>query len=1030
MNPFSAPLLCFSLLLAASFASGADNRVQFNRDVRPILSDKCFHCHGPDASHRKADLRLDLRDEAIKAGAVVPGDAVKSSAIERVFQTDPEEMMPPPESHRKLTDAQKATLKLWVEQGAEYQNHWAFIPPKAPALAGGAGMSPIDELVSQSLSKRGLALRPQASPETLIRRLSFDLLGLPPTPQEVEAFTQAAAGNPGAAMETLVHRLLASPHYGERMAVDWLDVSRYADSYGFQVDRERDVWMWRDWVIKAFNENLPFDKFATWQIAGDLLPNPTDEQRLATAFNRLHQQESEGGSVEEEYRVEYVCDRLQTFATAFLGLSFECSRCHDHKFDPITQKDYYGLFAMFQNIDEAGLYSYFTQSPPTPALMLMDAPAKDKAASLQAKVEAVEKEEGALRESRRPAFVAWLKARSGELTLSGEVGRFTFDALEKGGKLANALKPEQPATLKGENSVVPGVKGNAVLFTGDDPVDLAFGNFKRNEPFSVSLWVKTPDVKGRAVIFHRSRAWTDAASRGYELLIEEGRLKWSLIHFWPGNAVSIRAKSPLPVNAWTHVTVTNDGSSRAAGLRLFVNGVPAEVEVIKDNLTKDITGGGGDNITLGERFRDRGFKGGLVDEFRVFSREVSALEAMALHDPAAAKQGDEALWFQYYLSTVDAEWRKHLEALKTVRGEFAAFAEDMKEIMVMKELTEPKKAYILNRGEYSQRKEEVPMRIPDWIAPMPKGAPMNRLGLAQWLTSAEHPLFSRVIVNRLWQGVFGHGLVKTSADFGSQGSVPEHPELLDWLAIEFQRNGWDVKALLKTIVMSQTYQQHSMADAKTMADDPDNDWLARGPRFRLPAEMIRDNALSAAGLLKPTVGGPPVQPYEMSEAFKPVSASGGDGVYRRSLYTSWRRTSPPPAMLAFDAPRRAVCIAKRERTDSPLQALILLNGVQYLEAARVLGEKLHQDAAGDVPKMIEQGFLRCLSRKADARETAILQQLYQEQLAHFRSVPQEADEFLKSGNSKRNVSIPAAEAAAATVLAQALMNHDACVVKR
>lgn len=1030
MKKLPAIALCSCLVLTTSFVRAADNRVQFNRDVRPILSDKCFHCHGPDASHRKADLRLDLREEAIKAGAIIPGDAVKSSAIERVLTTDADEMMPPPESHRKLTLEQKDVLKRWVEQGAEYQDHWAFIPPQQPAVSGKAGASPIDALVSQALAKRGLALEKQASPETLVRRLSFDLIGLPPTPQEVETFVQAASVDMGAAIESLVNRLLASPHYGERMAVDWLDVSRYADSYGFQVDRERDVWMWRDWVIKAFNENLSFDEFATWQIAGDMLPNATDEQRLATAFNRLHQQESEGGSVEEEYRVEYVCDRVQTFATAFLGLSFECSRCHDHKFDPITQKDYYGLFAMFQNIDEAGLYSYFTPSPPTPALALMEQPAREKEAALKAKVADVEEHGEALRASLRPAFEAWLKGRANKVEVPGELAHFTFDALEKGGKLGNALKPDQPATLKGENSVVPGAMGNAVLFTGDDPVDLPLGNFKRHEPFSVSLWVKTPDLKDRAVIFHRSRAWTDAASRGYELLIEEGKLKWSLIHFWPGNAISIRAKAVLPLNEWTHVTVTNDGSSRAAGLRLFVNGQPAQVEIVRDHLTKDITGGGGDNISLGERFRDRGFKGGLVDDFRVFGREVTTLEAMALRDEAAVKQAPEDAWFEYYLSAVDAGWKKHLEAVKAARGELVVFAEEVKEIMVMQEMAQPKTAYILNRGEYSQRKEEVPMRIPDWIAPMPKGAPMNRLGLAQWLTSPEHPLFSRVIVNRLWQGLFGHGLVKTSADFGSQGSVPEYPEVLDWLALEFRRNGWDVKALLKTIVSSRTYQQQSIAGAKTMADDPENDWLARGPRFRLPAEMIRDNALAAAGLLKASVGGPPVQPYEMSEAFKPVSASGGDGVYRRSLYTSWRRTSPPPAMLAFDAPRRAVCIAKRERTDSPLQALILLNGVQYLEAARMLGERLHKDSAGDVAKMIEQGFLRCLSRKPDAREREILQRLYQEQLAHFKSVPQEAEEFLKAGNAKRDAAVSAPEAAAATVLAQAMMNHDACVVKR
>jgi hypothetical protein len=447
------------------------------------------------------------------------------------------------------------------------------------------------------------------------------------------------------------------------------------------------------------------------------------------------------------------------------------------------------------------------------------------------------------------------------------------------------------------------------------------------------------------------------------------------------------------------VVVTYDGSSHAAGLRLYVNGQLAEVEVIRDALTKTIAGGGGDNISLGERFRDRGFKGGLIDDFRVFGRDVSATTHTS-------------------------------DALKQARAELFAFQDAQKEIMVMKELPQPKKAYVLTRGEYDKREEEVGPVTPAFLSPYPQGAPKNRLGYAQWLTAPDHPLMARVTVNRLWQSLFGRGLVKTTEDFGSQGERPLYPELLDYLSMKFIQSGWDVKSLIKEIVMSQVYRQNSIADAKVMSDDPDNEWLARGPRFRLPAEMIRDNALAAAGLIKLTMGGPPVYPYEMTEAFKPVGPSAGDAVYRRSLYTNWHRTSPPPAMVAFDAPRRAVCISKRERTDSPLQALILLNGVQYVEAARVLGEKLHLEAKGDLSKMIELGFLRCLSRKPDAKEMQICTQLYQEQLAHFKAVPKEAEELFKTGNAKRDVSVPAPEAAAAAVLAQALMNHDASVVKR
>jgi len=992
--------LFVSLLVLSTSNFAAPAKVKFNRDVRPILSDKCFHCHGPDPKTREADLRLDERDAAVEAKAILPGKAEVSSIIERILTTDEDDHMPPAKSKiGSLTPSEIATLKQWIDEGAEYEDHWAFISLKPEATKDQS----IDKIVSAGLAERGLKMQPEASPETLIRRLSFDLTGLPPSPEEVTAFVTEHQLDPASSIQHLTTKLLASPHYGERMAVDWLDVARYADSYGFQVDRERDVWPWRDWVVKAFNDNLPYDKFVTWQLAGDLLPNPTDEQIMATAFNRLHQQESEGGSVEEEYRVEYVADRVQTVATAFLGLTFECSRCHDHKYDPITQKEYYGLFSMLQNIDEAGLYSFFTPAPPTPAMMLMDQPAKDKMAALKAKVIELEKQNTPQTHSQPDLS-------------QGELAHFTFDEL-KGNKLADSLHPSPPpapqakkdakdigppdpaAVLKGENKLVPGKIGNAIQFTGDDAVDTPLGNFQRHEPFSVSLWLKTPDVKERAVVFHRSRAWTDAASRGYELLIEEGRLKWSLIHFWPGNAISIRAKEPLKINEWTQVVVTYDGSSRAAGLRLYVNGQLAELEVIRDALTKTIAGGGGDNISLGERFRDRGFKGGLIDDFRVFGRDVSS--------PKHAS-----------------------DALKQARAELFAFQDAQKEIMVMKELPQPKKAYVLTRGEYDKREEEVGPVTPAFLSPYPQGAPKNRLGYAQWLSAPDHPLMARVTVNRLWQSLFGRGLVKTTEDFGSQGERPLYPELLDYLSMKFIQSGWDVKALIKEIVMSQVYCQNSFADAKTMADDPDNQWLARGPRFRLPAEIIRDNALSAAGLIKLTMGGPPVYPYEMTEAFKPVGPGAGDAVYRRSLYTNWRRTSPPPAMVAFDAPRRAVCISKRERTDSPLQALILLNGVQYVEAARVLGEKLHLEAKGDLPKMIESGFLRCLSRKPDAKEVQITTQLYQEQLVHFKAVPKEAEELLKTGNAKRDASVPAPEAAAAAVLAQALMNHDASVVKR
>jgi hypothetical protein len=1065
-------ILLLAALLAAATAR-AEEPLRFNRDIRPILSDKCFFCHGPDKNKRDSGMRLDIREDAMADHdgfrALVPGDVAKSEMAIRITSTDKDEVMPPPKSKLPpLTAAEVATIKRWIAEGAAYEKHWAFIPVQPSAEPS------FDGFIERRLAERALKPQPPADRSTLIRRVSFDLTGLPPTAAEAEAFAKDDAPD---AYEELVDRLLASPRYGERMAVDWLDLARYADSYGYQVDRQRDVWPWRDWVIRAYNENLPYDQFITWQLAGDLLPQATDDQILATAFNRLHQQETEGGSVEEEYRVEYIADRVQTFSTAFLGLTFECTRCHDHKFDPLLQKEYYQLSSFFQNIDEAGLYSFFTQSPPTPTLALMDEAAKPRRAELAEAVKAEERKTAELREETRKALGAWLTNRpataavsdpvlglsvvpadtlpGSKVTIDGEVASFNFDVLGPKNALANNIDPAKPATLKGENKMVPGRNGQAVQFSGDDGLTIPYGNFERAQPFSVSLWIKTPDVKDRAVIFSRSKAWTDAASRGYELLIEDGKLKWSLIHFWPGDAASIRTQAALPVKEWVHVVVTSDGSSRADRLLIYVNGRRVPLDVFKDCLTREITGGGNDEIVLGERMRDRGFKGGEIDEFRVFVRELTPLEVIAAYDLTMAGKvftnpddepprettvgsaavprtqpkwwlpGDGRAMVIAYLRAGQAAWQDQLKALQAARSALAKFDEGVKEIMVMRELPQPKKAYVLTRGDYAKRAAEVTAGTPGALNPWPEGAPRNRLGLAQWVTDPQNPLTARVLVNRFWLNIFGRGLVKTAEDFGSQGARPLYPEVLDWLADRFVKSGWDTKALLKTIVMSQTYRQRSVADAPTMTDDPENEWLARGPRFRLSAEMIRDNALAAAGLLKETIGGAPVSPYEMSEAFKPQGVS---DTYRRSLYTSWRRTSPPPAMVAFDAPRRAVCMARREHTDSPLQALVLLNGTQYVEAARVLGEKLYAEHHGDVAAMIGDGFLRCLSRPPDAREREITEQLYREQLTYFQAHPREAEALLKTGKTKAPAATP--ELAAAAILGQVLLNHDACVVKR
>ena len=1059
--------------LATGEAAGPLPKISFNRDIRPILSENCFACHGPDGAKRQAGLRLDVRERSIEelesgATAIVPEDAAGSELLARVLAGDDDTVMPPPEAKiGRLSGEQVALLRRWIMEGAKYEPHWAFVPvthgdftnvssgaltaPSDSTSQTGKTLNPIDRIVSSGLAKRGLKLEPQADLATLIRRATFDITGLPPTPAEVAAFLADSTPD---AYEKLLDRLLASPRYGERMTADWMDVARYSDSYGFQVDHKRPMWPWRDWVISAFNRNLPWNDFTTWQIAGDLLPHATDEQILATAFNRLHSQECEGGSIEEEYRVYAVNDRVTTFGTAFLGLTLECCRCHDHKFDPLSQREFYQFFAFFDDIDEAGLYSFFTPATPTPTLELLDAKAvtalsQAKEASVEAATQLAHAEALA-----RDQVAEWIAgnaemppplARVTAGTLSGEIARYSFDERAADGTFTSLLDPDHPATSPTENTLVEntidGRTGKAIQLTGDHPVQTPVGNFVRSHPFAVSLWLHAPDRADRAVVFHRSMAWTDAASRGYELLIEGGHLKWSLIHFWPGDAASVRVTEQLPFGKWVHVAVSSDGSSKASGLKVFVNGHVAATEVVRDNLTREITGGGGDHIRIGERMRDHGFKGGLVDDFRVFDRAISALEIRELAkqgtiEAAIADAEDAEMLGGFFASAFDESASTQRKSLEAARLSHDALAEQSQEIMVMQEMPQPRVAYVLERGEYNMRGESVEPNTPAVLPPFPADWPRNRLGLARWLTHPDHPLLSRVTVNRVWQSLFGLGLVQSPEDLGSQSKRPEYPEVLDWLAGNFSHAGdqggwgWDMKRLIKTIMLSKTYRQRSIAEERVMADDPQNVWLARGPRHRLAAEMIRDGALAACGLLVEKTGGPPVNTYDIPESFKPEPAGTGESLYRRSLYTFWRRTGPAPVLESFDVPKRVVCVAKRDATNTPLHAFVLMNGPQFVEASRVLAEKLLIEFSGQADGMLERAFELLSSRQPDDEERAILLRMYAEQLAWYQTHPEDATKLVAIGGTPSNKNLSAVDQAALAGVVNALMNYDGCVVKR
>ena len=1049
--PAKRPLFLSSFLFPIFLTATvwAEDKVNFDRDIRPILSDKCYFCHGPDAKERKADLRLDNEDSA-KESAIVAGKPDESELITRVFSDDPDMCMPPPTSKLSLNDAEKRKLRAWVAQGAEYSQHWAFVAPRAAALPdvklSDWCKNEVDRWVLSQLERYGKRPSAEADRETLIRRVTLDLTGLPPTLAEIDVFVADQGAD---AYERLVDRLLQSERYGERMAVEWLDVARYADTYGYQNDRYRAMWPWRDWVVQAFNKNLPYDQFITWQIAGDLLPNATREQILATAFNRNHRQTNEGGSVEEEFRAEYVADRVNTFGAAFLGLTLECCRCHDHKYDPLLQRDYYQLASFFNSIDESGLYSHFTDATPTPTLQLSTAQQVAELESLRQQVIQQGSKLSELAASKFDAIKEWrtnlprsadgsiAKLASDSINLN-LIGDYPLEALD-GGKVVNRAKAE----LKGSTSENPkidlGKVGNGMLLSGEDNVSFKTGGeFTRNQPFTISLWLNAPREFDRAVIFHRSQAWTDSGSRGYELLVENGRLSVGLIHFYPGNAIRVVAKEKLPINQWKQVAVTYDGSSRAGGVTLYLDGQAIECEVIRDCLTKNMHDPGVKDLAVGQRFRDVGFKDGRVDEFKVFDRDLTSLEILQLFasDNQASVNveslSDEA-FNSFYLRTQDVECKQEVTKLRQLRDRFSELNDPIQEIMVMRE-TSPRATYVLARGAYDAPLDAVQRDTPKSMLQMKADWPKNRLGLANWLVDPDHPLTARVAVNRFWQATFGVGLVSTAEDFGLQGAAPSNVELLDWLSNHFVHSGWNVKQLIKLIVTSATYCQQSNPTKELLRDDPENRLLARGPSHRLSAEMIRDLALTSSGLLVDTIGGPPVKPYQPEGLWEEKSGEKytrdeGEGSHRRSLYTFWKRTSPPPSMMSFDATSREVCIVRRQSTLTPLQMLVLLNDPQYVEGARALAERALKQSTTRA-QQLQIVFRALTGRTPKEKELQTLAALFDEQLVEFKQQPEHATKLLKVGDYPASSEFDASELAAMTVVAEGLLTYDETVMKR
>ena len=1032
--------------------------VDFNREVRPILSNICFHCHGPDAAQRKkikTDLRLDTREGLFGnldgVIPVVPGQPQKSEIIARLMTHDQDNIMPPPDAPKQLTKENIATITKWIEQGATWEQHWAFVTPKTPELPKANQTQwvkqPLDHFVLARLTKEKLIPAKESDRVTYIRRVSLDLHGLPPTPAEVDAFVQDKRQD---AYERLVDRLLASPRYGEMMAMSWLDGARFADSHGYQADAQRHMWRWRDWVIDAFNTNMPFDQFTVEQLAGDLLPNATLDQKIATGFNRNHRINTEGGIIPEEWRIENVMDRVETTGQVWLGLTLGCARCHDHKYDPITQKEFYQFFSFFNTIDEVmrGGSDANNKEP------IVKAPTPVQLTKLAEYVAAVDTATKRVKELEKNYLVQEKElekktpATLGEDVNNGLIARFMLDthAKDSKGTWSEGSWKEGKASFTNKGMILAG----AASFDSKAFIELGSAEDTQvvdyNKPFTISAWVQR---EGDGIMTLISRLTAGKQPHGYKIDLQDGRVQVRLVGEKLAdkkgtNELQVSSKSALESKEWTHVVITSDGSGKAAGITIFANGKPLSTKIDQDTLTSTIAA----NVPLriGSAVKNK-TKFQLAD-LRFYERAVDAagisrIRHQPLYDiaqlPENKRTAEQKKEFRAYLRrSFDAALGEADDKLITATEEHKTYNDNLPTVMVMHEMEKPRATNILQRGLYDHPGEVVESGTPAAFLPMPKNAPRNRLGLAQWIVNPENPLTARVAVNRMWERFFGIGLVKTTENLGSQAEPPSHPELLDYLATEFIRIGWDMKAFQRQIVLSATYRQSSATTPAIAENDPENRLLSHGPRFRLQAEILRDQALAIAGSLHEEIGGPSVRPYQPPGIWDEMSGYGNLHNYkhdsdqnrnRRSIYTIWKRTTPPPTMTIFDMASREYCVVRRSRTNTPLQALALLNDVTYVESARLLAERMMSDGGKTPSERITYGYRRAISRAPTKEELTILTNGLQKRLAHFKSDTEGAKKLLAQGDTKANPQLDPAELAAYSITASTILNLDETMTK-
>jgi hypothetical protein len=1009
-----------SRIIATTFVGllSSQAEVQFNLDIKPILADACFHCHGPDPGSRKAGLRLDT-EQGLFEGDPPPidkNDLAASEILYRLTTDDEDDAMPPPENHRQLDPKEISLIQQWVKEGASWEPHWSFnVPEKSEALRVKKSdwvRNPIDQLVLSRLEAEGLEPAEQADARTLVRRLSLDLTGLPPSPETVEAF----AKNPTeAAYQALIDSMLKSTGYGEHRARYWLDAARYGDTHGLHFDNYREMWPYRDWVVSAFNRNQPFDEFTVEQLAGDLLDKPTREQLVATGFQRCNITTNEGGTIVEENLANYAADRVQTVGWVFMGLTTNCAQCHDHKFDPITAKDYYAMAAFFRNTTQGGLDGNVKdgRGPAMTVPTTKDAARWDALPSEIAQAKKLQKER---RQVARKDYRQWLESS-------------TTDMLE-------ADLPKQGLVLHRPLDPAPEIKDGKGISLGKE------GDFEADQAFTSSLWVNPRNVKQNVSVL--ARMDVNAKHRGWDIYQSGKRLSAHLIHEWPNAAIKVTTRDEvLQPNTWKHVTLTWDGSSKAGGITLMVDGKKQKLRISNKSLKSNQSVRTESPLVIGRRSTGATFRG-KVQDVRLYNRVLSGseisslaklgpiLKLLAIPAKDRSKEQDGQL-FEHYLKTADAVYRGRTKALAELEQERDAIASRSPITHVQKEKEGPAMGNILMRGQYDNVGEEVTANTPEALVAMPEDAPRNRLGLAQWLVSPENPLTGRVTVNRFWQELFGQGLVITAEDFGIMGAPPSHPELLDWLAVSFVESGWDVKALFKDIVRSSTYRQSARTNPAKLEKDPHNVLLSRGPRFRMDAEMVRDYALAASDTLSTKIGGPSTRPYQPEGVWDVVGLPGGDtrnyvqdkgeNLYRRTLYNFWKRMAPHPNLEAFNAPSREVCTVRRERTNTPLQALVTLNDPQFVEAARRLAEKALTNTSTD-DEALAHLVKRVLLRQLRPAETGILKSSLTDLLTFYENEPEKAKALIAVGDAPATESISPSKLAAWTMLANQVLNLD------